>query len=179
MVPVPPQLVGSTFPRARCQYSDGVLIGVMRPNSSNGSNGHHSTVASAALNHGSGSASTSGGGSSFPPVAPTTPSSSSVANTTSGTSAGVSLHLDLRVLDNWELAAGDELVMFVPARVQGVPQASPGTAALYPPAAAAAAERIKRHSGYNAPPKRVIMAGYRWQDVPVGFDWFPGLAVKL
>lgn len=48
------------------------------------------------------------------------------------------------------------------------------TRALYPypcsgprAAATAAAERLKRSSGYNAPPKRVIMAGYTAADVHV------------
>ncbi|GIL87972.1 hypothetical protein Vretifemale_16019 [Volvox reticuliferus] len=147
MVPVLPQLVGETFGTARCQYSDAVLIGVMRANGPNGNNGLNGSN-----NNGSGSG-------SYTAAVPGSAVAPDVA------SAGYSLYMDVRELDSWELAVNDMLIMFVPARVAGLPQASSATAALFPPAAAAAAERIKRHGGYNAPPKKVIMAGYQWQDV--------------
>ncbi|EFJ41792.1 hypothetical protein VOLCADRAFT_98169 [Volvox carteri f. nagariensis] len=153
MVPVPAQLVGSTFGKARCQYADAVLIGIMRANGTNG-NAINGTASS-----------NGGGGTAAAATCFTTTDGGSAGDAAAADAASYSLHMDVRDLDGWELAVGDVLVMFVPARVAGVPQASTATAALFPPAAAAAAERIRRHVGYNAPPKRVIMAGYRWQDV--------------
>ncbi len=67
---------------------------------------------------------------------------------------------------------GDRLVLFAPAAVKGEPQPLPpaaaaAAAATQRTAAAAAAERLKRHGGYNAPPKRVIVAGYAAEEIAV------------
>lgn len=55
-----------------------------------------------------------------------------------------------------------------------MPQPHPAAEALFRNAAAAAQERLKRHGGYNAPPKRIIVAGYRAVDVPVRDAWRGG-----